>query len=109
LDWPPGVGKHKLFDAIRHSLTTEGCVLKKVLDAKGALGNEVNEKYLRMTLGASSGQSPGNPYVLELWPFGNKSPIHNHGNAYAIIKVLHGGLPVKGFNKLKKVGAEQPC
>lgn len=108
LNWQPDVGKYKLSDAIRHSITTKGCILRKKLDSKDPLGDQTTEKYLRVTLGASAGQSPGIPYVLELWPAGNKSPIHNHGNAYAIIKVLHGGLTIKEFNKLKKVGNSCP-
>ena len=42
------------------------------------------------------------PYVLEIWPGGNGSPIHNHGGACAIIKVLFGCLSVNLFNKLKQ-------
>lgn len=55
--------------------------------------------YLRMTLGSDRGNSPGIPYVLEIWPKDHGSPIHNHGNAYAVIKVLHGGLTISVYNK----------
>lgn len=43
--------------------------------------------YLRITLGKSLGNSPGSPYVLEIWPAGHHSHIHDHGNSYAVIKV----------------------
>jgi len=46
---------------------------------------------LRIALGENNGNSPGIPYVLEIWPAGHFSPIHSHANAEAIIKVLHGG------------------
>ena len=56
-----------------------------------------NETYLRITLGQNNGESPGIPYVLEIWPVQHFSPIHNHGTANAIIKVLHGSINVKLF------------
>lgn len=34
----------------------------------------------------------GIPFVLEIWPAGHNSPIHNHGNAYGIVRVLHGDI-----------------
>ena len=30
--------------------------------------------------------------MLEIWPAGHNSPIHNHGNAYGIVRVLHGDI-----------------
>ena len=97
LDWPYSVDKYKLSDAIRHSL--EHGVLKKKLEEKEGEFGAKTKTYLRITLGEDRGSSPGIPYVLEIWPHGHGSPIHNHGNAYAVIKVLHGGLTIKIFNK----------
>ena len=90
-----------LSDAIRYSINTEGCSLYRKLDAKA---NEFgtykpDQTYLRVTLGLNYYNSPGVDYVLEIWPVGHFSPIHNHGNAYAIIKVLFGGLTVHLYNK----------
>lgn len=48
----------------------------------------------------------GVPYVLEIWPVGSGSPVHNHGGACAIIKVLHGSLTISLYNKLKQVCRE---
>lgn len=31
---------------------------------------------------------------MEIWPVGHYSPIHNHGGANAIIRVLHGSIHV---------------
>jgi hypothetical protein len=53
-----------------------------------------NETYLRITLGHNNGESPGIPYVMEIWPIGHYSPIHNHAGAEAIIRVLHGSINV---------------
>jgi predicted metal-dependent enzyme (double-stranded beta helix superfamily) len=52
------------------------------------------ETYLRITLGHANGESPGIPYVMEIWPPGHYSPIHAHANAHAIIRVLHGSIHV---------------
>jgi hypothetical protein len=38
-------------------------------------------------LGYNLGDSPGVPYVLEIWPVGHYSPIQDHGDANAAIKV----------------------
>jgi len=56
--------------------------------------------YLRITLGQNMGNSPGVPYVMEIWPVGHYSPIHNHSDANAIIRVLHGTITVKLFSML---------
>ena len=52
---------------------------------------------MRITLGENNGESPGIPYVMEIWPVGHYSPIHNHAGASAIIRVLHGSIHVKLF------------
>ena len=48
------------------------------------------------------GNSPGVPFVIEIWPSKHKSPIHNHGKAYTSIKVLHGKINLLYFAKLDK-------
>lgn len=42
--------------------------------------------------GLKAGSCAGIPFVLEIWPAGHNSPIHNHGNAYGIVRVLHGDI-----------------
>jgi predicted metal-dependent enzyme (double-stranded beta helix superfamily) len=56
--------------------------------------------YLRITLGRNQGESPGVPFVMEIWPSGHYSPIHNHGGADAVIKVLHGAIDVRLYPML---------
>ena len=99
LDWSPSPEKYRLSDAIRYSLKgPNGILYKKLVSKTGEFGS-FEQTYLRVTLGKERGSSPGIPYVLEIWPMGHGSPIHNHGNSYAMIKVLHGGLTIKVFNK----------
>lgn len=100
LDWAPtasGKDKYQLSDAIRHSLK-KGLLCEKLKSKVDQFGS-LEETYLRVTLGVNRGSSPGIPYVLEIWPKDHGSPIHNHGNSYAVIKVVHGGLTIKVFNK----------
>ena len=55
------------------------------------------ETYLRITLNENNGESPGIPYVMEIWPPQHYSPVHNHAGANAIIRVLHGAIDVRLF------------
>ena len=87
-----------LSDAIRYSIAN-GILRDKLKDKQGELSEDPKGTYLRVTLGKSFGKSPGVPYVLEIWPAGHFSPVHNHGNANAVIKILHGSINVDTFNK----------
>lgn len=101
--------KVKLSDAIRYSI--ENGILRDKLEEKekeGELSADPNGTYLRVTLGSSIGKSPGIPYVLEIWPAGHFSPVHNHGNANAVIKVLYGSLTVDIYNKQTGRGKPEP-
>lgn len=81
------------------NIVTEGCICNTILQNKSREFNKDKpnflETYLRITLGQNNGESPGIPYVMEIWPIGHYSPIHNHGGANAIIRVLHGNIHVK--------------
>lgn len=103
-----------LSEAIRYSIETDGCVLNEKLKEKAKEFGKPNphETYLRITLGKDRGNSPGIPYVLEIWPKGNGSPIHNHGRSYAVIRVIHGGLTISYYNKQSEkvsVDPSVPC
>jgi len=91
MEFEKGVSKHRLSDAIKYSIDTEGLKLNKILKTK---------PYLRITMGKALGQSPGIPYVLEIWPVGTRSPIHNHGAVCAVIKVLYGTIQNGAYNKV---------
>jgi hypothetical protein len=91
MEYEKGIATTKLSDAIRYSIETEGALLNKILKTKA---------YLRITMGKGLGQSPGIPYVLEIWPKGARSPIHNHGAVCAVIKVLYGTIQSGVYNKV---------
>lgn len=93
----------KLSDAIRYSINTPGMTLYKKLREKSG-----EFPYLRVTLGPNQRTAPGIPYVLEIWPAGAKSPIHNHGGSCAVIKNLFGRITCNIFNKLKDPPEDQP-
>lgn len=83
-------------EAIEYSIATPGCWAHNKLQEKSNEFGVPNprEVYLRITLGNNGGESPGIPYVMEIWPANCYSPIHNHANANAIIRVLHGQIKV---------------
>ena len=87
--------------AIEYSIITPGKWCYEKLKEKATEFDKdkpnPNETYLRITLAENNGESPGIPYVMEIWPPGNYSPIHNHGGSHAIIKVLSGNINVKLF------------
>ncbi len=89
--------------AIEYSINTPGCWCYETLKAKSTdFSDKPNPKetYLRITLNKNNGESPGIPYVMEIWPVGHYSPIHNHGGANAIIRVLEGSIHVTLFSFL---------
>jgi hypothetical protein len=91
-------------DAIEHSIKTEGCWCNTRLKQKENEFSKdkpnVLETYLRITLGENNGESTGIPYVMEIWPIGHYSPIHSHGNANAVIRVLNGTINVNLYGYL---------
>jgi hypothetical protein len=98
----PNFGK-----AIEHSIVTPGCWCFETLKKKASEFGKPNpdETYLRITLGQNNGESPGIPYVMEIWPPGHYSPIHSHAGANAIIRVLRGSVNVSLYAHL---GSERP-
>ena len=86
------------YDAIEYSLATPGLWCHETIKKKSREFNKVPnvyETYLRITLGQNNGESPGIPYVMEIWPSGHYSPVHSHAGAEAVIRVLEGGIHVK--------------
>lgn len=93
-------------NAIEYSIKTPGCWCNTTLKNKATEFNKdkpnIKETYLRITLGENNGESPGVPYVMEIWPVGHYSPIHSHAGADAVIRVLHGSIHVKLFPYLSE-------
>jgi len=87
--------------AIEYSIATPGLWCYETLKRKSTEFNKnkpnLLETYLRITLGKNNGDSPGIPYVMEIWPVGHFSPVHNHGGSTAIIRVLYGNINVSLF------------
>ena len=88
------------YEAIEYSLATPGLWCHEKIKRKSREFNKVPnvaETYLRITLGENNGESPGIPYVMEIWPSGHYSPVHSHAGAEAVIRVLEGDINVKLF------------
>jgi predicted metal-dependent enzyme (double-stranded beta helix superfamily) len=85
--------------AIEYSIATPGRWCYERLKEKAKEFGKPNPKetYLRITLGENNGESPGVPYVMEIWPPGHYSPIHDHGGSSAVIRVLSGSINVTLF------------
>jgi mannose-6-phosphate isomerase-like protein (cupin superfamily) len=86
-------------DAIEQSIITPGLWCYQKLQSKSREFNpdkpNLLETYLRITLGENNGESPGVPYVMEIWPSQHYSPIHSHASASAVIRVLYGTIHVR--------------
>jgi hypothetical protein len=87
--------------AIENSILTPGLWCNTRLKEKSTEFSKdkpnLLETYLRITMGQNNGESPGSPYVLEIWPSGHYSPVHSHAGANAIIRVLYGNIHVRLF------------
>ena len=89
----------KLSDAMRYSIETKGKFLNDIIEhKKGEFGSD-DQVYIRVTLGPDTLTGPGIPFVLEIWPRGKRSPIHDHGGSCAVIKVLFGRIQISIYNK----------
>ncbi|XP_055334209.1 uncharacterized protein LOC129585522 isoform X2 [Paramacrobiotus metropolitanus] len=97
-------------DAITFSLKTPGCVLHSILQmkqSKSLFGN-ANSSYIRIPLRRSLLISPGQDMVLEVWPARHCSPVHDHGNSTAVIKILQGSLKSEWYNPIVNGSYEPP-
>lgn len=97
------------YKAIERSIATPGCWCYETLKKKATEFSKdrpnILETYLRITLGQNNGESPGVPYVMEIWPAAHYSPIHSHAGAEAVIRVLEGGIHVDLYPYLSKKAA----
>jgi len=90
----------EFYNAIEYSLATPGCWCYETIKKKSTEFNKtpnIAETYLRITLGQNNGESPGIPYVMEIWPPGHYSPVHSHAGAEAVIRVLEGSINVSMY------------
>jgi hypothetical protein len=93
----------ELTRAIENSIkNTKGWCHRTLIEKATRFGkSNFKATYLRLTLGNREGNSPGHTFVVEVWPRGHFSPIHNHSNAYAIIRVLYGEILLKLYPALR--------
>jgi len=91
-------------DAIEASIASPQGWCNKILAKKAGEFGKPNPDmtYLRITMGVNQGDSPGVPFVMEIWPPGHYSPVHNHAGANAIIRVLHGEITVNLYPMLSE-------
>jgi len=91
-------------DAIEASIASPQGWCYKILKQKADEFGQPNPNmtYLRITMGVNQGDSPGVPFVMEIWPPGHYSPVHNHAGANAVIRVLHGEITVNLYPMLSK-------
>jgi hypothetical protein len=97
-------------NAINYSLNTHGMTLYNIVQRKREHSEfgDPNMVYVRVTIGQAEGDSPGVPFVMEIWPKDSYSPVHNHGNTVAIIKVLHGSITVSWYGPLADEANPEP-
>ena len=100
LEWP-NTPRGALAAAISHSL--RGGALAARLAAKAAASG-LKIPYLRVAVAAPRRCAPGEPFVLELWPAGCASPVHSHGGACGVFRVLHGKCTLRTFNAVHADG-----
>lgn len=100
----------ELAEAIDYSLETPGKTLFEIIKRKREKSEfgDPNMVYVRVTIGPAEGDSPGIPFVMEIWPKHCLSPVHNHGGTVAVIKVLHGSISVGWYGPLADKGNPVP-
>ncbi|CAF1352855.1 unnamed protein product, partial [Didymodactylos carnosus] len=80
-----------------------GWCYKKLREKVNHFGKRnLRTTYLRITLDRNIHIVSGIPYVLEIWPSGHNSPIHNHGNSYGIIRVLYNEILISLYRSLNE-------
>jgi len=96
--------------AINYSLDTPGKTLYEIVERKRRQSEfgDPHMVYVRVTIGPPLGDSPGSPFVMEIWPVGCYSPVHNHGGTVAVIKVLHGSILSRWYNPLADKDNPEP-
>ncbi|XP_055346552.1 uncharacterized protein LOC129594033 [Paramacrobiotus metropolitanus] len=91
--------------AMQHSVKTPGSFLYNVLQKKKKPGLK---EYLRADFRTARRTAPGQDLVLELVIPRGSSPIRDHGNASAVIKVLYGKPTFEFYNPMMDRIRERP-
>jgi Cu-Zn family superoxide dismutase len=99
--------RSEILDAINYSIDTEGCILNEKINLPKSVFSETNSassSYIRVSLIRKATF----PVVIEIWPKGQSSPIHNNGDCVAVIKVLKGSLQLDFYNPLANISFTRP-
>lgn len=97
-------------EAIEHSVKNpNGWCHQKLKEKSNRFGRPKAEaSYICIGIDKIEGDKTMYSGVIKIWPPGYYSPIHNHGVAYGIIRVLHGKILIKFFPELS-MGVRQSC
>ena len=81
-----------LIQAIEYSLKHHGWCYQKLFEKANQFGRvELETTYLRLNFDS---------IIIEIWPPGHCSPIHNHNKAYGAFRVLYGSILIRLFPTL---------
>jgi len=87
----------KIQESLDHGLLREIVEeKKKYLQVYGG-SVQPNQVYVRVGFGDNYQEGPGHRMVIELWPAGHESPIHQHSSSYSYIKIIKGELVNKNY------------
>ena len=92
-------------DSIVYSFSNPDSPLREIFKIKEKENADTNKKgftYIRLGFGQLNFLSIGHRYVLEIWPPGNKSPLHNHGDSSGIVSMIHGAVNMKFFEQVDR-------
>ena len=85
----------------------------KPLDLVGKSPKAITEEildrraYIRLQTLPPTGDAPGSKMVVEIWPPWCCSIVHNHGEAFGVVKPLAGSIRVQNFHRLG-FGSDKP-
>ena len=88
-------------EAIRVSLNSPDGALRKLLDMKACRAgiNDPKSTYIRVDCFGKRIQSP---CLLEIWPGGHHSPIHEHASSTGLMKGVFGRVDIMLYERLSK-------
>ncbi|MGE3919185.1 MAG: hypothetical protein AB7F78_26160, partial [Hyphomicrobiaceae bacterium] len=86
-------------EAIRASLNSPRGALRKLLEAKAARTgvSDPTTTYIRVDCFGKRIQSP---CLLEIWPGGHRSPIHEHASSTGLMKGVYGRVDIMLYERL---------
>ncbi|XP_055333864.1 uncharacterized protein LOC129585267 isoform X2 [Paramacrobiotus metropolitanus] len=93
--------------AINYSLEIPGCTLHKILAGKMRAGRK-SAAYIRVPGPRNLLRAPGQEMVMEIWPKGHYSAVHNHGNTSGVFKILQGSVTFEWYNPIVNMSYEDP-